>query len=144
MELGQRVSYLVVASGTPVYSADDEQIGKVTHVLAAEDEDVFDGIVIGEHIFGTEHRFADARQAYEVALRILRNLAQTNPAVYLPNVAATLNNLGVLHSNEREFAEARRALEEARDIYRQLASAAPAAYEGRVRAIERNLGTLPD
>lgn len=32
----------------------------MTHVLAAEDEDVFDGIVIGEHFLGHEHRFADA------------------------------------------------------------------------------------
>jgi uncharacterized protein YrrD len=60
MELGDPVSYLVINPGTPVYSSDDEQIGKVSHVLAAEDEDVFDGIVIGEHVFGAEHRFADA------------------------------------------------------------------------------------
>ena len=60
MDLGNPVSYEVLAKGTPVYSSDEVQIGKVSHVLAAEDEDVFDGIVIGEHIFGEEHRFADA------------------------------------------------------------------------------------
>jgi len=60
MDLGEPVSYQVLATGTPVYSSDEEQIGKVSHVLAAEDEDVFDGIVIGEHVFGEEHRFADA------------------------------------------------------------------------------------
>jgi uncharacterized protein YrrD len=60
VDLGQPVAYTVVAPGTPVYSADGERIGKVSHVLAAEDEDVFDGIVIGEHIFGETHRFADA------------------------------------------------------------------------------------
>jgi len=60
MDLGEPLAYLALAPGTPVYSSDEEQIGKVTHVLAAEDEDVFDGIVIGEHIFGAEHRFADA------------------------------------------------------------------------------------
>jgi uncharacterized protein YrrD len=60
MDLGEPASYQVLNPGTPVYSADGEEIGKVTHVLAAEDEDVFDGIVIGEHIFGKEHRFADA------------------------------------------------------------------------------------
>jgi uncharacterized protein YrrD len=60
MDLGQPAAYEVLEAGTPVYSADGEQIGKVTHVLAAEDEDVFDGIVIGEHAFGKEHRFADA------------------------------------------------------------------------------------
>jgi uncharacterized protein YrrD len=60
MDLGEPVSYEVLSAGIPVYSSDEQQIGKVSHVLAVEDEDVFDGIVIGEHIFGEEHRFADA------------------------------------------------------------------------------------
>ena len=60
MDLGEHSSYMALSAGTPVYSSDGEQIGKVHHVLAAEDEDVFDGIVIGEHILGAEHRFADA------------------------------------------------------------------------------------
>jgi uncharacterized protein YrrD len=60
MDLGQRIAYQVVSHGTPVYAAGGEQIGKVAKVLAAEDEDVFDGIVIGEHLLGTQHRFADA------------------------------------------------------------------------------------
>ncbi len=60
VDLGEPISYEVLAGGTPVYSAEGERIGKVAHVLAAEDEDVFDGIVIGEHLFGEEHRFADA------------------------------------------------------------------------------------
>ncbi|HSO98897.1 MAG TPA: PRC-barrel domain-containing protein [Solirubrobacteraceae bacterium] len=60
MDLGAPISYEVLTNGTPVYSVDGDRIGKVTHVLAAEDEDVFDGIVIGEHLFGEHHRFADA------------------------------------------------------------------------------------
>jgi uncharacterized protein YrrD len=60
VDLGEPSSYEALSPGTPVYSADEEQIGKVAHVLADEGEDVFDGIVIGEHLFGTEHRFADA------------------------------------------------------------------------------------
>ncbi len=60
MDLGDPVSYLVLSHGAPVYSSDGEEIGKVTHVLFDEAEDVFDGVVIGEHIFGEEHRFADA------------------------------------------------------------------------------------
>ena len=60
MDLGEPVAYQGLAHGTPVYSSDQQRIGKVSHVLAAADEDVFDGIVIGEHLFGKEHRFADA------------------------------------------------------------------------------------
>lgn len=60
MDLGDPSSYEVLERGTPVYSSDGEQIGKVAHVLAVEEEDVFDGVVIGEHVFGRDHRFADA------------------------------------------------------------------------------------
>jgi uncharacterized protein YrrD len=60
VDLGEPEAYLVLSPGIPVYSSDGVQIGKVSHVLADEAEDVFDGIVIGEHLFGEEHRFADA------------------------------------------------------------------------------------
>ncbi len=60
LDLGERSAYEAVEPGTPVYSSVGEEIGKVTHVLADEREDVFDGIVIGEHRFGRDHRFADA------------------------------------------------------------------------------------
>ena len=60
MDLGDPISYEVLAKGTPVYSAEGAPAGRVHHVLAAEDEDVFDGIIIAEHGFGTAHQFADA------------------------------------------------------------------------------------
>jgi uncharacterized protein YrrD len=60
MDLGQPIAYQVLSHGTAVYSADGDEIGKVANVLAATDEDVFDGIVIGDHRFGRDHRFADA------------------------------------------------------------------------------------
>lgn len=66
MDLGRPSSYKALSRGAPVYSSDGERIGKVAHVLAAEDLDVFDGIVIGEHIFGEEHRFADADDIDEI------------------------------------------------------------------------------
>ena len=66
MDLGTRCSYEVLAAGTPVYSADGEPIGTVAHVLSAEDEDVFDGIVISEHVFGEGHRFADADEVGDI------------------------------------------------------------------------------
>lgn len=66
MDLGEPSSYEALRHGTPVYSADGERIGQVAHVLADEAEDVFDGIVIGEHVLGTEHRFADADDIQEI------------------------------------------------------------------------------
>lgn len=60
MDYGQQVSYEVLQRGTPVYSSDDHQVGTVAHVLAAEDEDIFEGIVVSEHHGSSGHRFADA------------------------------------------------------------------------------------
>ncbi len=99
MELGEPIAYEALAKGTPVYSADGEQIGKVSHVLAAEDEDVFDGVIIGEHAFGEEHRFADADEIdriYEhgVVLKLDRAACEQlpkpspNPAVMHDDPAA--------------------------------------------------------
>ncbi len=79
VDAGAPISYEVLEAGTPVYSSEGRQIGSVTHVLAAPEEDVFDGIVIeihssgdprhagsghhrssGHHAGGEGHRFADA------------------------------------------------------------------------------------
>jgi uncharacterized protein YrrD len=55
-----------LSPGTPVYTADGEQIGNVAMILAAEEEDVFDGIVIGDHRLGKAHRFADADDVQQI------------------------------------------------------------------------------
>ena len=97
---GVRVSYEVLEPGTPVFSSDGEEIGRVVHVLAVESEDVFDGIVIDERYGPGGHRFADADEIeaiYEraVVLRIDRNAAEqlprpsANPAVMRDDPADT-------------------------------------------------------
>jgi hypothetical protein len=58
-DLGDPIAYLALDTGTPLYSSDGVQIGTVAHVLAAEDEDIFDGIVVAE---GIGHRFVDSEQ----------------------------------------------------------------------------------
>jgi hypothetical protein len=64
VDLGKPISYLVLEEGTNVYSADGDELGRVTHVLAAEEEDIFDGIVLDSPAGG--HRFADAAQVEEI------------------------------------------------------------------------------
>jgi hypothetical protein len=44
MDVGAPISYEVLEKGTSVISRDGQEVGKVEHVLAAEDEDIFDGI----------------------------------------------------------------------------------------------------
>src|SRR5262245_59478720 len=46
MDDGTPISYLVLAAGTPVRSADGVELGRVRSVLAVDDEDVFDGLII--------------------------------------------------------------------------------------------------
>jgi uncharacterized protein YrrD len=63
-DLGAPVSYLALEEGTPVLSADGEELGDVAHVLADEEEDIFDGIVISHGV--GRHTFADAEQVAEI------------------------------------------------------------------------------
>ncbi len=92
MDHGSPISYEVLQPGTPVLSSDGHQVGTVVHVLADENEDVFDGIVIDEQRGPGGHRFADADDVdriYEhaVVLKIDREAAgqlhvpSANPAV---------------------------------------------------------------
>jgi uncharacterized protein YrrD len=99
VDLGEPASYLVVSAGTPVYSADGEQIGKVSHVLAAADEDVFDGIVIGEHLFGHEHRFADADEIDAIFDRGVVLKLDRDACAQLPKPSA---NPAVMHDDPAE------------------------------------------
>ena len=62
MDLGAPVSYLVLERGTPVYGPDGEEVGTVEHVLAAPEEDIFDGVVVDPRPGPGGWRFADAPQ----------------------------------------------------------------------------------
>jgi PRC-barrel domain len=61
-DLGDPTSYLELEAGAPVYSADGDEIGAVEHVLADDEEDIFDGLVIDVRLGPGGHRFADATQ----------------------------------------------------------------------------------
>jgi tetratricopeptide (TPR) repeat protein len=74
----------------------------------------------------------DARQAYEEALKIFRELARKNPETYLPYVATTLNNLGVLHHGQNRMDDARQAYEEALSIYKRFASRDPELFQAEI------------
>ena len=88
-----------------------------------------------------ENRNDDARHQYEEALKTYRQLAQDNPALYLPDVAMLLNNLGVLSRTENRNNEARRQYEEALKIRRQLAQN-DRVYLPDVATTLNNLGVL--
>jgi hypothetical protein len=62
MDLGNPISYLVLADGTPVMASDGQVVGRVEHVLADPDADVFDGVIVDMRAGPGGHRFADADQ----------------------------------------------------------------------------------
>jgi hypothetical protein len=45
-DYGPPIAYIVLADGTPVYSSDGQQLGKVKRVLADTEEDIFDGLIV--------------------------------------------------------------------------------------------------
>jgi len=59
-DLGSPIAYLALQEGTPVYASDGASVGAVQHVLAAEDADIFDGIVIDIRTGPGGLRFVDA------------------------------------------------------------------------------------
>jgi tetratricopeptide (TPR) repeat protein len=79
---------------------------------------------------------------YQEALDTYRQLAKANPQAYLPNVAATLNNLAVLYRATQRLHESEQAFQEALDTYRQLATANPQVYLPGVAGMLNNLAVL--
>ena len=73
---GQAVHYTAVERGTPVYSSDELELGRVEAVLDNYREHIFDGIVLRTP--GGELRFVDAP---EVARTAERAVTLTSTAV---------------------------------------------------------------
>jgi hypothetical protein len=65
-DLGPPASYLTLQEGTAVYASDGSEVGKVAHVLADPDVDVFDGIVLDTSILPGAHKFVDATQVGKI------------------------------------------------------------------------------
>jgi hypothetical protein len=96
-DLGRPISYLALEEGTAVVGSDGEEVGQVAHVLADEEEDIFDGIVIA-HGLG-RHTFADAEQVgaiHEHGVTLTMSAAE---AEALPEPS---ENPAVLHDDPAE------------------------------------------
>jgi hypothetical protein len=66
MDYGNPTSYLVLRPGVDVVSSDGQRVGKVEHVLAAEDVDIFDGLVVDTETGPGGLHFADAPLVEEI------------------------------------------------------------------------------
>ena len=67
IEDGHAVHYTAVTPGTPVYSADEEQVGTVVKVLDNYREHILDGLVI--ETGAGDRRFVDAPEVARTAER---------------------------------------------------------------------------
>ncbi|MBM7086915.1 tetratricopeptide repeat protein [Micromonospora sp. MMS20-R2-29] len=76
----------------------------------------------------------------EEAVAIFRRLAEADPAVYLLDLAGSLNNLGMILSGLGRREEALAPSEEAAAIFRRLAEANPAVYLSDLALSLNNLG----
>jgi tetratricopeptide (TPR) repeat protein len=85
----------------------------------------------------------EARQHYEEALKIHRNLAEQNPAVYLPDLAMTLNNLGKVDRLQNRIEESRAHYQEALSLFRSLVQG-DRKYAGGVARVEASLKELDE
>ena len=83
-DLGEPSSYLALNKGAEVYSCDGEKVGRVEHVLAVPEKDIFDGVVLNTSVLPGGHRFVDAPEVEEifdrgVLLKIDRQQAESLP-----------------------------------------------------------------
>jgi uncharacterized protein YrrD len=101
-DYGAPSSYLALADGTPVYSSDGVKLGEVEHVLADEDTDIFDGIVIDGSVLPGGHRFVDASQVEEIFERGVVLDLDAAAAERLPEPSA---NPGALEVTGEDFVE---------------------------------------
>ena len=112
MDHGSPVSYLTFEAGTDAVSSDGEVVGKVEHVLAVPEEDIFDGLVIDTQLGPGGLRFVDADKVDELYERaaVLRITAAEVDQLPKPSPApATMESHGVEDTPSPLQAKLRRA-----------------------------------
>jgi hypothetical protein len=66
VEYGNPISYMVLEPGTDCVSSDGQRVGRVEHVLADEDADIFDGLVVDTDAGPGGLVFVDAPEVEEI------------------------------------------------------------------------------
>ncbi|MGA9526759.1 MAG: tetratricopeptide repeat protein [Terriglobales bacterium] len=95
-----------------------------------------------ENIDTLRKRLREARQHFERALYLRRQIEPENPSATLPDIATTLNNLGNLDRMENRADDARQHYEEALEIHRQLQRESLERFPAEVATTLSNLGHL--
>ena len=101
-DLGAPSSYVALQEGTPVLSRDGDQLGRVEHVLADVEADIFDGIVLDTSALPGGHRFVDAPHVAEIHERGVVLDLDAAEAEGLPEPSA---NPAVMEAGPEDVAE---------------------------------------
>ena len=80
---GEAIHYAAVRRGTPVYSSDGVEVGKVEAMLDNYREHIFDGVVFEDG--GGDLRFADAPEVSRTAERGVTLAVSAAQAAQLPS-----------------------------------------------------------
>jgi hypothetical protein len=80
-----------------------------------------------------------ARQHFERALDLRRQLGQQNPGQYLPYVAATLNSLALVDERQNRIGQSRARYTDALGIFKSLGDS---RYAGEVASVQARLEEL--
>jgi uncharacterized protein YrrD len=99
---GGPISYLTLEPGTPVLTSDGAEIGRVAHVLADADADIFDGIVIDRSVLPGGQRFVDAPQVERIYERGVVLTVDAAAAEKLPEPSA---NPAAMETTGEDFVE---------------------------------------
>ncbi len=94
-DLGEMSSYLAITPGMSVFSSDGTEIGKVEHLLADIEDDIFDGVVLDTSALPGGHRFVDAPEVDRVYDRGIVLKVDAAAAESLPEPSANPASLEV-------------------------------------------------
>src|SRR5436190_22513491 len=112
MDYGNPTSYLALEPGVDVVTSDGKRVGKVEHVLAAVDVDIFDGLVIDTEAGPGGLHFVDAPLVDEIYERAVVLKLPAAEVEQLPKPApapAAMEHHGVEDSPSPLEAKLRRA-----------------------------------
>jgi tetratricopeptide (TPR) repeat protein len=90
------------------------------------------------------HSFLQVLDATQKAVEIYRKLAPTRPDAFLPDLAMSLNNLGIRLSELGRREEALEAIQEAVEVYRKMAASHPDAFLPDLAKSLNNLSAMLD
>jgi hypothetical protein len=102
VDYGEPTSYLALEEGVAIVSSDGQEVGKLQHVLADDEEDVFDGIVIDTHLGPGGMHFVDAPDVRECRERAV---IIATVAAEVPNLPRPTPNPAVIESHGVEDSE---------------------------------------